>query len=98
MRFLRIDRFGTPLGDVEGVLEARRKRDVGGTDTLELTMTGPLEKDDRVVARDSKGRWCEWICTSPQGERMERGTAQRQALAAFAVRRGFGARTRRFSR
>lgn len=71
MRFLRIDRFGTPLGDVEGVLEARRKRDVGGTDTLELTMTGPLEKDDRVVARDSKGRWCEWICTSPQGERKD---------------------------
>lgn len=71
MRFLRIDRFGTPLGDVEGVLEARRKRDVGGTDMLELTMTGPLEKDDRVVARDSKGRWCEWICTSPQGERKD---------------------------
>ena len=69
MRFARFDRHGRPLGDLEGVISAERTRRVDGTDMLEISLTGEVGKDDRIVAKDSMGRWCEWIARSPASRR-----------------------------
>ena len=65
-RFARFTNQGAPLGDVQGVISAKRTRDVDGTDQLELTCVGELHKDERIVMQDRRGYWHEWIVSSPQ--------------------------------
>lgn len=69
MRFALFDRFGKPLGDIATVLEATRTRATDGTDTLDITVIGEIDKDERIVFQDSMGRWCEYICQYPETER-----------------------------
>lgn len=69
MRFALFDRFGKPLGDIATVLEATRTRATDGTDTLDITVIGEIGKDERIVFRDSMGRWAEYICQYPETER-----------------------------
>lgn len=69
MRFALFDRFGKPLGDIATVLEAIRTRAADGTDTLDITVIGEIGKDERIVFKDSMGRWAEYICQYPETER-----------------------------
>ncbi|MGE4654032.1 phage tail protein [Bifidobacterium hominis] len=69
MRFALFDRFGKPLGDIATVLEAIRTRATDGTDTLDITVIGEIGKDERIVFKDSMGRWAEYICQYPETER-----------------------------
>ena len=69
MRFTLFDRWGNPLGDIQSVLDAKRTRGTDGTDTLDITVIGEINKDDRIVFRDSMGRWAEYICRYPETER-----------------------------
>lgn len=61
MRFMLFDRWGAPLGDLRGVTSAVRTREAGGSDELEVACSGEVSKDDRIVWRDSMGRWCEHL-------------------------------------
>lgn len=61
MRFIVCDRWGNPLGDLVNVTNAVRTRSVDGTDTLDLTMIDTVNKDERVVLRDTDGRWSEYV-------------------------------------
>lgn len=69
MRFTLFDRWGNPLGDIQSVLDAKRTRGTDGTDTLDITVVGEIGKDERIVFRDSMGRWVEYICRYPETER-----------------------------
>ena len=69
MRFTLFDRWGNPLGDIQSVLDTKRTRGTDGTDTLDITVIGEINKDDRIVFRDSMGRWAEYICRYPETER-----------------------------
>ena len=69
MRFTLFDRWGNPLGDIQSVLDAKRTRGTDGTDTLDITVIGEINKDERIIFRDSMGRWAEYICQYPETER-----------------------------
>lgn len=69
MRFALFDRWGNPLGDIQSVLDAKRTRGTDGTDTLDITVIGEINKDERIIFRDSMGRWAEYICQYPETER-----------------------------
>ena len=72
MRFMLFDRWGNPLGDIQSVIDAKRTRGTDGTDgtdTLDITVIGEIDKDERIVFRDSMGRWAEYLCRYPETER-----------------------------
>ncbi len=69
MRFTLFDRWGNPLGDIQSVLDAKRTRGTDGTDTLDITVIGEINKDERIIFRDSMGRWAEYVCQYPETER-----------------------------
>lgn len=69
MRFILFDRWGNPLGDIQSVIDAKRTRGTDGTDTLDITVIGEINKDERIVFRDSMGRWAEYLCRYPETER-----------------------------
>ena len=69
MRFMLFDRWGNPLGDIQSVIDAKRTRGTDGTDTLDITVIGEINKDERIVFRDSMGRWAEYLCRYPETER-----------------------------
>lgn len=69
MRFTLFDRWGNPLGDIQSVLDAKRTRGTDGTDTLDITVIGEINKDERIIFRDSMGRWAEYVCLYPETER-----------------------------
>lgn len=69
MRFTLFDRWGNPLGDIHSVLDAKRTRGTDGTDTLDITVIGEMNKDERIIFRDSMGRWAEYVCLYPETER-----------------------------
>lgn len=68
MRFMRFDRKSAYISDLTP-LQAKRTRNVDGTDKLALVTFDELDKGDRVVARDSMGRWCEWVVASSDVQR-----------------------------
>lgn len=61
MRFTICDRWGNPVDDLDNVTRAVRTRSVDGTDTLDLTLSDNIAKDDRIIIRDSMERWGEYI-------------------------------------
>ena len=63
------DRWGNPLGDLPYAIKAIRTRATDGTDTLDITTIGEINKDERVVFKDSMGRWAEYLCQSTQTAR-----------------------------
>lgn len=63
------DRWGNPLGDLPYVIKAIRTRATDGTDTLDITTIGEINKDERIVFKDSTGRWAEYLCQSTQTAR-----------------------------
>lgn len=63
------DRWGNPLGDLPYVIKALRTRATDGTDTLDITTIGEINKDERIVFQDSMGRWAEYLCQSTQTAR-----------------------------
>lgn len=69
MRYMIFDRWGNPLGDLPYVIKAIRTRATDGTDTLDITTIGEINKDERVVFKDSMGRWAEYLCQSTQTAR-----------------------------
>lgn len=69
MRFMLFDRWGNPLGDIQSVIDAKRTRGTDGTDTLDITVIGEINKDERIVFRDSMDRWTEYLCRYPETER-----------------------------
>ena len=69
MRFILFDRWGNPLGDIQSVIDAKRTRGTDGTDTLDITVIGEINKDERIMFRDSMGRWAEYLCRYPETER-----------------------------
>ena len=69
MRFILFDRWGNPLGDIQSVIDAKRARGTDGTDTLDITVIGEINKDERIIFRDSMGRWAEYLCRYPETER-----------------------------
>ena len=69
MRFMLFDRWGNPLGDIQSVIDAKRTRGTDGTDTLDITVIGEINKDERIMFRDSMGRWAEYLCRYPETER-----------------------------
>lgn len=74
-RFMVYDRWGDQAGAILCPLSAKRTREVSGTDTLELTCADALEKDQRIVLKDSMGRWCEFIVIDVQEARSDRAVA-----------------------
>ena len=66
MRYMIFDRWGNPLGDLPYVIKALRTRATDGTDTLDITTIGEINKDERIVFQDSMGRWAEYLCQSTQ--------------------------------
>jgi phage minor structural protein len=69
MRYMIFDRWGNPLGDLPYVIKAIRTRATDGTDTLDITTIGEINKDERIVFQDSMGRWAEYLCQSTQTAR-----------------------------
>lgn len=69
MRYMIFDRWGNPLGDVPYVIKAIRTRATDATDTLDITTIGEINKDERIVFKDSMGRWAEYLCQSTQTAR-----------------------------
>lgn len=63
------DRWGNPLGDLPYAIKAIRTRATDGTDTLDVTTIGEINKDERIVFKDSTGRWAEYLCQSTQTAR-----------------------------
>lgn len=70
MRFMRFDRKSAYIADLTPI-QAKRTRNVDGTDKLQLVTFDELDKGDRVVARDSMGRWCEWVVASSDVQRAD---------------------------
>ena len=64
------DRWGNPLGDLPYAIKAIRTRATDGTDTLDITTIGEINKDARLVFKDSMGRWAEYLCQSTQTARV----------------------------
>ena len=60
MSFTRFSRHGTNLGRLH-VTAARHSEGLDGTDTLEITCTEDLIKNDYIVWRDRQGIWHEHI-------------------------------------
>lgn len=73
MRFTVCDRWGNPIDDLDNVTRAVRTRSVDGTDTLDLTMLDTVNKDERIIIRDTMGRLGEYIVQEPDTSR-EDGT------------------------
>ena len=69
MRYMIFDRWGNPLGDLPYAIKAIRTRATDGTDTLDITTIGEINKDARLVFKDSMGRWAEYLCQSTQTAR-----------------------------
>ncbi len=69
MRYMIFDRWGNPLGDLPYAIKAIRTRATDGTDTLDITTIGEINKDERIVFQDSMGRWAEYLCQSTQTAR-----------------------------
>lgn len=69
MRYMIFDRWGNPLGDLPYVIKALRTRATDGTDTLDITTIGEINKDERIAFKDSMGRWAEYLCQSTQTAR-----------------------------
>ena len=69
MRYMIFDRWGNPLGDLPYAIKAIRTRATDGTDTLDITTVGEINKDERIVFKDSMGRWAEYLCQSTQTAR-----------------------------
>lgn len=69
MRYMIFDRWGNPLGDLPYVIKALRTRATDGTDALDITTIGEINKDERIVFQDSMGRWAEYLCQSTQTAR-----------------------------
>lgn len=69
MRYMIFDRWGNPLGDLPYAIKAVRTRATDGTDTLDITTIGEINKDERIVFKDSMGRWAEYLCQSTQTTR-----------------------------
>ena len=69
MRYMIFDRWGNPLGDLPYAIKAVRTRATDGTDTLDITTIGEINKDERIVFKDSMGRWAEYVCQSTQTAR-----------------------------
>jgi phage minor structural protein len=69
MRYMIFDRWGNPLGDLPYAIKAIRTRATDGTDTLDITTIGEINKDERIVFKDSMGRWAEYLCQSTQTAR-----------------------------
>ena len=63
------DRWGNPLGDLPYAIKAIRTRATDGTDTLDITTIGEINKDERIAFKDSMGRWAEYLCQSTQTAR-----------------------------
>lgn len=63
------DRWGNPLGDLPYAIKAVSTRATDGTDTLDITTIGEINKDERIVFKDSMGRWAEYLCQSTQTAR-----------------------------
>lgn len=72
-RFIRCDRGGGQIGDLQGVVSAIRSRTVDSDDNygdatcdkLTLTLAGDIEEGDRVLYQDSTGQWAEWVAKVP---------------------------------
>ena len=69
MRYMIFDRWGNPLGDLPYAIKAIRTRATDGTDTLDITTIGEINKDERIAFKDSMGRWTEYLCQSTQTAR-----------------------------
>lgn len=69
MRYMIFDRWGNPLGDLPYAIKAIRTRATDGTDTLDITTIGEINKDERIAFKDSMGRWAEYLCQSTQTAR-----------------------------
>ena len=69
MRYMIFDRWGNLLGDLPYAIKAIRTRATDGTDTLDITTIGEINKDERIVFKDSMGRWAEYLCQSTQTAR-----------------------------
>lgn len=69
MRYMIFDCWGNPLGDLPYAIKAIRTRATDGTDTLDITTIGEINKDERIVFKDSMGRWAEYLCQSTQTAR-----------------------------
>lgn len=69
MRYMIFDRWSNPLGDLPYAIKAVRTRATDGTDTLDITTIGEINKDERIVFKDSTGRWAEYLCQSTQTAR-----------------------------
>ena len=69
MRYMIFDRWGNPLGDLPYVIKAIRTRATDGTDTIDITTIGEINKDERIAFKDSMGLWAEYLCQSTQTAR-----------------------------
>lgn len=69
MRYMIFDRWGNPLGDLPYAIKAIRTRATDGTDALDITTIGEINKDERIAFKDSMGRWAEYLCQSTQTAR-----------------------------
>ena len=49
MRYMIFDRWGNPLGDLPYAIKAIRTRATDGTDTLDITTIGEINKDERIA-------------------------------------------------
>jgi phage minor structural protein len=71
MRFMLFDRWGSYVSDLGDVRSAVRSRATDATDTLDVVTGAMVAKDDRIVFRDSLGRWCEYVVRSVDVQRAD---------------------------
>ena len=78
MRLALYDRWGSYVGELQGVTSAKLTRSTSGTDQLEVTSTTQLVKDDRVLVQDGTGTWREYMV---RGTDVERGASSPRMTA-----------------
>lgn len=65
-RLIWFDRWGSYLGEIKQdmLLDATRKIELNGEDSITLTTTQPIAKGNRILWQDGQGYWHEFVVSS----------------------------------
>lgn len=86
IEFWRYDRWDSYIGPLSDVMAASSREESGGENSVTLTTSGEsLAKGDRVVWRDSMGKWHEHIANEPVATRGEDGSVVYETYCEDAI-------------
>lgn len=73
-RFIRYDQLGNQIGEVlaNDVFSMVRREEINGEHSLEITTTQILEKNERILYKDGRGVWREYVVAGVDEEHAAR--------------------------